>query len=143
MHMTYRQRSRSLLPRCTSWTRGPCPAPNLHREVIIGVEVSIVCRFRDADCWSCGKKGHIARACRSAKKSGSDRAGQSRDSPMKAHPTHMLRTEEAATPPDLPKYTLFLLRGNGVDLVTTSIFINGKSLVMKIDTPLSARRPSV
>ncbi len=96
-----------------------------------------MCRFRDADCWSCGKKRHIARACQSAKKLGSDRAGQSRDSPMKAQPTHMLCAKEAATPPDLPEYMLFLLRGNEVDPVTTSIFSYGKSMVMEIDTGAS------
>ena len=26
------------------------------------------CKFKDSDCHACGKKGHIARACRSKKK---------------------------------------------------------------------------
>ncbi len=132
--MTYRQRSGSLATMHQLNKRAAsCPQPL--SKVVIGVEVRIGLPTAASEMQTAGRVATL-RGPAECEEVGNRQGGAEQDSPMKAQRTHMLHTEEAATPPDLPEYTLFL-RGNGAHPVTTSVLINGKSLVMEIDTGAS------
>ena len=66
------------------------------------------CKFKDAECFHCGKKGHIARVCRSKQRE--PQAGE-RPSRKKQHTNNLMtdQPEEQASCDDEPVYSQFQL----------------------------------
>ena len=106
------------------------------------------CKFIEADCRKCGKKGHLARACRgsapsktSSKKPqmGKSSPLQSRTLPAKPHfPTHNLDLGPHPLPPPSPDsdYSLFTFPSKSKPIVVT-VQVNNVNLPMELDTGAS------
>ena len=98
-----------------------------------------VCRFRTADCRYCGKKGHIARVCRSRLRA----ASSTKKTPSTKPPPSAHRTNHISDESDLPaettssstaEYSMFQLSAERVDPITISVQANSKDLTMELDT---------
>ena len=87
------------------------------------------CRFKNVDCRYCGKRGHIARACRMRL--------QRKQQPRKSQPEpthHVLNTtpeESNELPPD---YAMFQLSVGRSDPIRVTVTANDRSLPMELDT---------
>ena len=107
-----------------------------------GAHSSSSCRFKTADCRYCGKKGHIARVCRSRLRvknrgrGGKQQAGAS-------NPTNALsddRADDAAQPKGQQKpqsdleYSCFQLHERKDSPIVVSITVQGKPMAMEVDT---------
>ena len=88
------------------------------------------CRFRDAVCHACGKKGHIKRACRSQNKVPSAPVGEQ----VRRQPVHL--TEEG-TVAALQEYTLYPLQDPATRPLKTTVQVEGQDLTMEVDTGAS------
>ena len=77
------------------------------------------CRFKDAECNFCKKKGHIAKVCRSKLK-------------MQKSETHQMPAEDN---PDPQEYSLFYTQGCNRSLpILITLKVNGVDLTMELDT---------
>ena len=83
------------------------------------------CRFRDATCHKCQKKGHIAKVCRSGKKPTQQRPQQSRSRPVRTIDQEPVSDEE---------FTLFRVEGKGLHPIVVTMGVNGQQLPMEVDT---------
>ena len=84
------------------------------------------CRFLNAECHACGKKGHISRVCRS----------KARVQPkQESKPVHV--AEEFPSPDDSPEYFLYPVRASSVSPLQTTVTINNKDVHMEVDTGAS------
>ena len=106
------------------------------------------CKFIAADCRLCGKKGHLARVCRSRK----EKPQQQKNPPKaktghppqpqqnnKQHPTHNLDHKSHPLPmgdSDQEDYPLFTLPSAGKPIVV-SVSVNKVDLSMELDTGAS------
>ena len=87
------------------------------------------CRFKNVDCRYCGKRGHIARACRMRL--------QRKQQPRKSQPEpthHVSNTtpeESNELPPD---YAMFQLSVGRSDPIRVTVTANDRSLPMELDT---------
>ena len=98
------------------------------------------CRFREAVCHYCNKKGHIAPACRAKKQQDAARNQVNRKGPFnrKARSTHFVSTEDQTQAQatmstgdnELPLYTI----SDQTSPFRTNVFINNKQISMEIDT---------
>ncbi len=88
------------------------------------------CRFKEADCHACGKRGHISRACRSEKpptqKKG-DRPGKE-----KTAAAYNVVEEDGEDPEEV--YTMFQLTQSRSDPLYLTVTVNQKQIQMEIDT---------
>ncbi|XP_011410599.1 PREDICTED: uncharacterized protein LOC105316966 [Amphimedon queenslandica] len=94
------------------------------------------CHFKDVNCRSCGKKGHLAKVCCSSKK---DHNNQSRQKPSRSvnktplkYNAHSLDHKpnlhhSATVPEDSQGYSLFTLPGN-VQPIVLITEVNGSDL---------------
>ncbi|XP_062401725.1 LOW QUALITY PROTEIN: uncharacterized protein K02A2.6-like [Sardina pilchardus] len=89
-----------------------------------GTHAAADCRFAEAVCHNCRKKGHLARKCRSARQ-----PKQNRFSTRGA--AHMLENED-----EQPEYTHMLhnLRENKVEPYREQLSVNGHDVTFEIDT---------
>ena len=62
-----------------------------------------VCRHKDIVCHNCGKKGHLARVCRSKKKE-KEKGKEQRESPS-PHNNQKVTSEETQKPPSTQTMT--------------------------------------
>ncbi len=100
------------------------------------------CRFRDATCNHCGRKGHIMRACRSRNRPAVAEQQPSRTAkPFKGGPQRANRvseeTSEVSDPGDPPlsaEYTMFQVSTDKLAPFSTSVVVNGTTLHMEVDT---------
>ena len=85
-----------------------------------------MCRFKDAKCHECGKKGHIASVCRSRKKG-------PRPSPAGNLREQYVKDDESGSDEDLP---IKLVGGRQLKSrpIAVLVSINGKELNMEVDT---------
>ena len=98
------------------------------------------CKFINADCRSCGKKGHLARVCRARSKSSKS---ATTTSTVRGQPTHTLEHSKtkldqsplASNQTNQPNnaYPMFTFPGEGKPIVVT-VKINGSELPMEVDT---------
>ena len=83
------------------------------------------CKFRDAECNFCKKKGHIARVCRSKIKS--TQGAQMR--------THQLQTNAVPDAEETHEYSLFYTQGQNTPApILVTLKVNGSDLEMELDT---------
>ena len=122
--------------------------PTCHR--CGGQHLAPQCKFLDAICRACGKKGHIAKVCRSSGKSHghtNQKATSSNNGQSKPrHHAHALEDSslsgsQTSTPPRTPSptteaYPLFTLPGK-VNPITVSVIVNKSELKMEVDTGAS------
>ena len=93
------------------------------------------CRFRDAECHNCGKKGHIAPACCGKSKKPSQQSGQpskgGRQRKPKPQREQWVAEENPGSSADeLPIYTL----RDSSRLLHAEVKLNEKSVRMEVDT---------
>ena len=86
------------------------------------------CCFKDFDCHNCGKKGHIARACRSKKTKG--KAAPKQRPGTKTANAHNVEEQEES-PEDV--YTMFKLKQRRDNPMTVMVTVNSKPIKMEID----------
>ena len=110
------------------------------------------CRFIDSDCRSCGKKGHLARVCRSKDRSDKPQTTQTaqRNTPrgkhssskdlqtQKQHPTHNIdhHRPRPSSPGSDQDYPLFTLPSGDKPIVVT-VYVNKTQVEMEVDTGAS------
>ena len=86
------------------------------------------CRFKEAVCHFCKKKGHIARDCRSkAKQQKGGKTSTYRKPPGK---TNLIHVDEKK----VSEYTVNHLDGKQKSLYTVELSVNGAPLKMEVDT---------
>ena len=96
-----------------------------------GKHLASACRFQDAECHYCHKRGHIARACRRKGRGQTSQRRGGKQSPSKTHQV----SEEAA---DDATYTLFAVReGRAAEPIRVSVQVSGAKLDMELDTGAS------
>ena len=102
-----------------------------------GQHMAKTCRFKEALCNHCGKKGHIKRVCRSRGRppGQAHRAGAQ----WKTSRTHLVDSEEQDSMPAAPTplsvdYNMYVLGTDRVDPYTAEVEINGAPLHMQVDT---------
>ena len=83
------------------------------------------CSFKEATCFTCRKRGHIAKVCRSIPKS------DWRITPNAQKDIHFVEEIEDGTNPE---YSMFNIRDLGVAPLNILVSIEGKDLEMEIDT---------
>ena len=93
-----------------------------------GKHQSSKCQFRDAECYSCGKTGHIAKVCRSSKAPRHRSRSPIRNSQLSKKATAQVGTNRQEV------YTLFHFRDKVVDPLKITVNANGVQLPMQIDT---------
>ena len=87
---------------------------------------STQCRFRDAECHNCGKKGHIWKVCWSKTKA-AQHSGQSK-------PVH--RTQED-TPDQAQECTLYPFQDSTATPLQTTVIVEEREVLMEVDTGAS------
>ena len=88
------------------------------------------CRFQQAECHACGKKGHIRKVCRSKV------AGKS-DTPQGPKTVHTTREVVPPSCDEMQEYSLYPVRGPAVSPLQTMVTIEGKVVPMEVDTGAS------
>ena len=96
-----------------------------------GKHPSDKCRFKDSECHHCGKKGHIAKVCRSKKKENAKHP-RSRSTQEKAR-THHVAGEESE---DMTE-SILTVPGQRADPITVTVQVNHANLEMEVDTGAS------
>ena len=94
------------------------------------------CRFKDAECHNCGKRGHIATVCRSPKKKRQPGRHPSKKSGLGTKYVTTTRNQEPDSEEDvndesLPLYTV---GGGATPPIKVPLLVDGKSLTMELDT---------
>ena len=105
-----------------------------------GKHLAPVCKFKDAECFSCGKIGHTARVCRKAKTSaGTGRAKRSKAKKSGAPKPH--KANAVVIDDSLTVHTIFKLGGGrkaATKPLLVTVKVEGKySLQMEVDTGAS------
>ena len=91
------------------------------------------CPFKEAECYACGKKGHIAKVCRSKSKG-------TRFIPQQSEETHKVESHDldADEPePDAAEYKLFTISSHENAPLMIEFIANGQPLQMELDTGAS------
>ena len=107
-----------------------------------GQHLASRCRFRDAKCNRCGKKGHIARVCRSAKQPDLPAPSERSQGQSRYQRANLLSEEREVTSTPEPQqftvdYSMFQVVTQPVDRVApiqVEMAINGANLLMEVDT---------
>jgi len=97
------------------------------------------CRFKESDCHYCGKKGHLAKVCRSRLK-GNATKGPRNQAPRSRGKTPNQTAHHIADEGDSPDatYTLFHIPGSRASPLVESLMVNNAKLSMEVDTGASA-----
>ena len=91
------------------------------------------CHFKEAECYACRKKGHIAKVCRSKSKG-------TRFVPQQSEKTHKVESHDldADEPePDAAEYKLFTISSHENAPLMIEFLANGQPLQMELDTGAS------
>ena len=87
------------------------------------------CRFKNVDCRYCGKRGHIARACRTRLQ----RKQQIRN-PQQERAHHLANSTPEESNEPAPEYAMFQLSAGRSDPIQVTVTANDRSLPMELDT---------
>ncbi len=102
-----------------------------------GRHLASSCRFRDADCRRCGKRGHIARVCRSKPKE-QHSPGRETARPTDRRTNVLEDVEEEPENQDtVYPASLFCLSGRTTDPLRETVQINQVDVSMEVDTGAS------
>ena len=95
------------------------------------------CRFRTAECCKCGKKGYIARSCKSklVPTKGQPHPQQKAVTSAESYPTHIVKEEE-------DDYSMYHVTGTPVKPLLVTVSINNASVEMEVDTGASVSMAS-
>ena len=97
-----------------------------------GKHLAADCRFKEVNCNNCGKKGHLARVCRSKAKSTNDRK------PGKTVPrdTHTIRgaSSNNSESDDQTEYEIHHSSTGSTNAITVPVLLNKSKLEMEVDT---------
>ena len=98
-----------------------------------GKHAAASCRFKDAECYLCHKKGHLARVCRS-KAGQSTRERRRSRTDRASSDTHTLQMGEEGGAD--AAYALFHVReeDSEIEPIKATVLVNGASLEMEVDT---------
>ena len=100
-----------------------------------GKHASAECRFKEVDCHKCGKKGHIAKVCRSKQqKQPRPKGGASACS----HTAHVLVSGEETDNETDGSYTMYKISGQNSESLMVAVYVNQAELRMEVDTGASA-----
>ena len=110
------------------------PAPSSLCYRCGGQHLAKTCRFKEAVCNHCGKKGHIKRVCRSRGRPPGRAWAQGKTSR-----THLVDSAEQDVTPAAPTplsvdYNMYVVGTDRLDPYTAEIEINGATLRMQVDT---------
>ena len=94
-----------------------------------GKHEQMTCRFKEVLCRSCGKKGHIAKVCRSKPNPEHKRKGMK---PKGTDRAHQIRCSSPGE--EVGEYSLYSITGTGKRAYTVKPKLNGVELEMEIDT---------
>ena len=89
------------------------------------------CKFKDATCHACGKRGHIAPACRSNPAMKPQVNQQPRSTPHGG--THLIQ-QAPSDDSDTEKYYRFRLSAPAANPIEVTVHVEGKPLIMELDT---------
>ena len=95
-----------------------------------GPHLATACKFIEAECRFCHKKGHIAKVCRSK---GQHQEAKSKYPPKKTH----YMQEEATTNSDDGAYSLFTVRDSASKPIVLQVSLNSVPVDMELDTGAS------
>lgn len=87
------------------------------------------CRFKTAECRKCGKKGHIARVCRSKSLLKGQPRPQQKDG-IVSRPTHIVKEEE-------DDYSMYKVTASAVKPLLVTASLDNAKLEMEVDTGAS------
>ena len=105
----------------------------------LGPHLESECRFRQAECYNCHKKGHIGKACKSKSQGkGGNYKGRGRHSGP--HKTHQINQDGTEKSTESTVYELFQTVRNKPRSppITANISMNKKLVEMEVDTGASA-----
>ena len=119
-----------------------CLPLHARRSPVVSVHcpcLSSDCRFKEAVCHFCQKKGHIAKVCKSKKReqSSAQNADMKKKKPTKTGQCNFMETGDnedeppSELPPTLP---LFQLKEHSSHPIVVSVLVNDKPLEMELDT---------
>ena len=97
-----------------------------------GKHLATACPFMDAQCHSCGKKGHISKACRS-------RRNPTKTSRRNKNPQTLTMTEPTDMDSDSSdqSYNLFAIKSQAATPIQVNLTVNQKPMTMELDTGAS------
>ena len=90
-----------------------------------------LCKFKDAECHACGKRGHIAPACRSKQKS-SKRSSSKPSSAKKTVKAQQVYSGDTQSSDSDGEYFLHKL-GESLDAIRVKVIINDSPLEMEVN----------
>ena len=85
------------------------------------------CKFKEAECYACGKKGHISKACRSKYKG-------KREQPKQPGRDQAATTNAVCNEVEEDVYTMFQLTNSRNDPLYITVRVNQVPIKMEIDT---------
>ena len=90
------------------------------------------CKLKDAECFVCHKKGHIARKCRNRQK-GDGQSKRKEQTPNSGKPKNYLDREGEVEKEQVNNYTLYSLGGQKAEPYVVEVLLNEESVKMEVD----------
>ena len=88
-----------------------------------GKHLATKCRFATEECHSCGKRGHIAKVCRSKN------SNAKKPNPGLSKPVHQVTEDSSEV-----EYTLFPMQSDNCKPLRTTMVVEGHDITMEVDT---------
>ena len=99
-----------------------------------GKHQAMSCPFKEAECYACRKKGHIAKMCRSKPKATQQRVPQNSE---KTHKVDVHDPDVEGHELDATEYRLFTVSSQENAPLVIEFAVNGQALKMELDTGAS------